>query len=102
MNSAMQRAQGRLAKLIEHDIITAGMPIRIHGDHLILRRPDPQAPSQTPQDDDRVRLARSSQRTYGVSVKRHTGRWEKTPFVGNLEDMVNTIRSVMQHLAVPY
>jgi len=102
MNSAMQRAQGQLAKLIEHDAITAGMSIRIHGDHLILGRSDPEAPSRTPQDDDRVRLTRLSTRSYGVSVKRHTGRWEKTPFTGNLEDMVATIRSVMQHLVSPY
>ena len=98
----MQRAKGQLGKLIEHHTVTAGMSIRVHGDHLILGRPDPEAPSQIPQDDDRVRLTRLSTRTYGVSVKRHTGRWEKTPFVGSLEDMVDAIRSVMQHLVVPY
>lgn len=98
----MQRAKGQLAKLIEHHTVTAGMSIRVHGDHLILGRLDPQAPSQIPQHDDRVRLTRLSTRTYGVSVKRHTGRWEKTPFFGSLEDMVDAIRSVMQHLVAPY
>ncbi len=98
----MQRAHRQLAKLVEHHTATVGMSVWVHGEHLILGRPDPEAPSRKPQDDDRVRLTRLSTRTYGVSVKRHTGRWEKTPFVGTLDEMVATIRSVMQHLVAPY
>jgi hypothetical protein len=35
---------------------------------------------------------------YQVSLKRHTGRWEKTPFFGTLEETLEVVRSVMQHL----
>lgn len=102
MNLNMQRAQAQLTQLIADHPVTAGMSIRVHGDHLILGRADPEAPSRKPHDDDRVRLTQLSPRTYGLSVKRHTGRWQKTPFAGSLDDMVDTIRSVMQHLVAPY
>ena len=102
MNSAMRRAQRQLAELLEHHAATVGMSIRIHGDHLILGRCDAEATSHKVHDHDRVRLTRLSVRTYGVSVKRHTGRWEKTPFIGSLDEMVGVIGSVMQHLVAPY
>lgn len=28
---------------------------------------------------------------WGLSFPRHTGRWEKTPFVGSLEELVGTL-----------
>ncbi len=101
-NETMERARARLAKLLEKNSITSGMSIRIHGDHLILGRPDAKAPSRRPADEDRVRLTRLSSRSYGLSVKRHTGRWERTPFVGSMDDMVNSILSFLQHLVASY
>ena len=50
----------------------------------------------------RVRLTRLSASTYGLSVRRHTGRWERTPFSGNMKEMVDTILGCMQHLVAPY
>ena len=44
-------------------------------------------------------LNRSS---FGLSVRRHTGRWEKTPFTGTLDELVDVIRSLMQHIVAPY
>jgi hypothetical protein len=35
-------------------------------------------------------------------VKRHTGRWERTPFMGTIEEMVDALRTFMQHLVAPY
>jgi hypothetical protein len=35
-------------------------------------------------------------------VKRHTGRWEKTPFRGTLEETVSTVCALMQHLVATF
>ena len=48
-----------------------------------------------------VRLTRLSSAAFGLSVKRHNGRWERTPFSGRLEDMVRAIHEFMQHLVTP-
>jgi hypothetical protein len=102
MKAKMEQARQQLALLLEQHSVTSGMSIRVRGDHLILGRGDTLAPSTKPEDDDRVRLTRLSSRSYGLSVKRHTGRWERTPFVGNIDEMVHTIISFMQHLVAPY
>ena len=98
MNDAMRGAQAKLARLLEGDKITAGMYVRVHGEHLIAGRTERVAPEQAPENDDRVRFTRLGANEYGLSVKRHTGRWEKTPFRGTLEQTVDVVRAVMQHL----
>jgi hypothetical protein len=98
MNDAMRVAQARLVKLLEGDKITAGMYVRVHGDHLIAGRTESVGPERTSDNDDRVRFTRVGGNNYGLSVKRHTGRWEKTPFSGTLEQTVEVVRAVMQHL----
>ncbi len=102
MKARMEQARQRLSQLLEQHPATSGMSIRVRGDHLILGRRDTTAPRSKPEDDDRVRLTRLSARTYGLSVKRHTGRWERTPFAGSLDEMVNSIHSFMQHLVAAY
>lgn len=94
----MRAAQTKLAKLLAADAITAGMYVRVHGDHLIAGRTDAIGPKQDPENDDRVRFTRLGANSYGLSVRRHTGRWAKTPFHGTLEETVNTVCAVMQHL----
>jgi len=98
MNDAMRGAQAKLASLLEGDKITAGMYVRVHGDHLIAGRTEHVGPKQAAENDDRVRFTRLGGNNYGLSVKRHTGRWEKTPFSGTLEQTVEVVRAVMQHL----
>jgi hypothetical protein len=95
MKSTMETARARLAPLLEGHELTAGMSIRIYGDHLILARSDPETEAGTA---DRVRLTRLSASRYGLSVKRHTGRWERTPFSGTLKEMVQVMHTFMQHL----
>ena len=102
MRSAMQAAESRLKSLLEAHEPTAGLEVRVHGDHLIVGREDLLGPNGKTEHDDRVRLTRVSAATYGLSVKRHTGRWERTPFCGSLEEMVDTILGCMQHLVAPY
>jgi hypothetical protein len=65
---------------------------------LIAGRNEPSGVDAAPENDDRVRFTRLGTNLYGVSVKRHTGRWQKTPFCGTLEETVEAVCSVMQHL----
>jgi hypothetical protein len=96
MNADMQVVQERLSSLVAEHEATAGMYVRVHGDHLILGRTEDGKP------DDRVRLTRLASYRFGLSVKRHTGRWERTPFAGNLPEVMNAITGFMQHLVARY
>jgi hypothetical protein len=98
MNNAMRAAQAKLAKLLEADELTAGMYVRVHGEHLIAGRIEQSGPVQPPENSDRVRFTRLGTNCYGLSVRRHTGRWAKTPFSGTLEETVSAVCAVMQHL----
>lgn len=102
MKPAMQKVCSDLRKLLARRTPTAGMYVRVHGDHLILGRRERLAPNGEIENDDRVRLTRLAKSNYGLSVKRHTGRWERTPFCGTLTDMVDAITGVMQHLVAPF
>jgi len=102
MQANMREAESKLKGLLEAHEPTAGLYVRVHGDHLILGRREPIDPNGPLEDDDRVRLTRLSTSTYGLSVKRHTGRWERTPFSGTLEEIVDIILGCMQHLVAPY
>ena len=99
MKPGMDAARDRLVPLLEANELTAGMCVRVHGDHLILARSDPGA---DPDPTDRARLTRLSASRYGLSVKRHTGRWERTPFSGTLKEMVQVIHTFMQHLVATW
>lgn len=102
MKTHMQLAQSKLTRLLDAHERTADLYVRVHGDHLIVGRREPLGPDGEMENDDRVRLTRLSASTYGLSVKRHTGRWERTPFSGSMEEMVDTILDCMQHLVAPY
>lgn len=102
MNTTMRIAQTQLINLLESDNRTKGTYVRIYGDHLIIGRQEPFAPDGSLVDDDRVRLTRLNASSYGLSVKRHTGRWERTPFSGSIPEMVETIQTFMQHLVASY
>lgn len=102
MKTEMRIAESKLRGLLEAHEPTADLYVRVHGDHLILGRREPVGPNGEMENDDRVRLTRLPASTYGLSVKRHTGRWERTPFSGSMEEMVDTILGCMQHLVAPY
>ena len=102
MKTEMRIAESKLRGLLGAHEPTADLHVRVHGNHLILGRREPIGSSDQLENDDRVRLTRLSASTYGLSVKRHTGRWERTPLSGNIEDMVDTILGCMQHLVAPY
>jgi len=100
MNPRMQVARAKLERLLERHHLTAGMYVRVRGADLIMGRTESPAASPTP-DDDRVRLTWLQASTYGLSVKRHNGRWERTPFSGNMNQMVDAMLTFMQHLVAP-
>jgi len=79
-----------------------GLYVRVHGENLTLGRRGPWGPDGDVVEDDRVRLTRLGGSSWGLSVRRHTGRWERTPFCGTLREMVDTILGCMQHLVAPY
>jgi len=102
MSFEMEADQDALSCLLEGHETTRGLYVRAWGKHLIVGREEAFGPDGSLQKSDRVRLTRLNASTYGLSVKRHTGRWEKTPFSGSMKDMVEVMQSLMQHLLAPY
>jgi hypothetical protein len=102
MKPEMQTAQRQLTQLFDTSDITSGMYVRVRGQHLIAGRKEPTGPRGALEDNDRVRFTRLNSRTFGLSVKRHTGRWERTPFSGTLPEMVQAVWEFMQHLVASY
>jgi len=102
MKDAMRIPKARLEKLLAGDERTAATYVGVHGDNLIIGRREPRGPAGELEDDDRVRLTKLNASTYGLSAKRHTGRWERTPFSGSMEEMVEVILTLMQHLVAPW
>jgi hypothetical protein len=102
MSDVVRAAASELKALIDASPITAGMTVRASGSHLVVSREDPPGPFAAAEPDDRVRFTHLGQSLFGLSVRRHTGRWEKTPFSGPLPDMVQVVRDTMQHLIAPW
>jgi hypothetical protein len=98
----MEAAQAELARLLNGSSITEGMYVRVHGDHLIAGREETSGPDGETVREDRIRLTRLATTKYGLSVKRHTGRWERTPFSGPMDEVVEVVHGLMQHLVAPY
>ena len=101
-NPRREVAKLELEHLLAGNPITEGMYVRVWGDHLILGRHEPIGPNGELEADDRVRLTARGTSTYTLSVRRHTGRWERTPFTGSLEEMADVVWGLMQHIVAPY
>jgi len=101
MNPSMERAQQELEELLEKSKVTAGLLVRVRGKQLTLVRQDA-GPDGEPEDDPRVRLTHLGGDQFGVSVLRHTGTWERTPFAGSIDDVVAAIVDTMQHLVADW
>jgi hypothetical protein len=82
MKRGMQSARTTLEGLLESNELTTGMYVRVHGDNLIVGRELPCGPDDKLEPIDRVRLTRLGPTSWGLSVRRHTGRWERTPSSG--------------------
>lgn len=102
MASQLEQAREHLeSKLTEHEP-TRGLYVRTQGKHLILGRREAFGPDQQPENDDRVRLTHLGGESFGLSVMRHTGRWERTPFSGTIDELVDVMITTMQHLLVAW
>ena len=71
-------------------------------DHLIIGRHEPCGPNGEMEADDRLRLTVLNRSSFGLSVRRHTGRWEKTLFTGTMDELTDIIWSLMQHIVASY
>ena len=97
--SSLEAARDHLLSRLEKHDSTRGLYVRIVAKHLIIGRTEPPfRPNQEPEDDDRVRLTHLGGGSFGLSVKRHTGRWEKAPFSGTIDQLVDVMIGTMQHL----
>ncbi len=101
-NPRREAARARLEELLASQPLTQGMYVRAWGNHLIIGRNEPFGPDGEMGADDRVRLTILNHSSFGLGVRRHTGRWERTPFSGSIHEMVQVIRTCMQHLVAPY
>lgn len=77
------------------------MDVRVRGKHIVLGRPEETRDGESV-DDDRVRFTHLQGPVFGLSVMRHTGRWEKTPFSGTVDELLEILISTMQHLVAPW
>jgi len=94
--------RARLEELLSGNPLAEGMYVRAWGDHLIIGRQEPFGPNGEMEADDRLRLTVLNRSSFGLSVRRHTGRWDKTPFTGTLDELADVIWSLMQHIVAPY
>lgn len=90
-----------LFELLQSNPATEGMVVQVRGSSFVLGRqdPDPTAPYCSPEPDERLRLTDLGRSRFSLSVRRHTGRWEKTPFTGTLPQLIDTICATMPHIA---
>ena len=102
MKKGMDSARAKLQGMLDQHQLTQGMYVRVYGDHLLVGREEQVGPTGQLTKEDRVRFTRLGTSRYGLSVKRHTGRWERTPFSGSMNQMVDAVLCFMQHLVAPY
>lgn len=98
----LQVAHDELVSLLAQHQVTAGVYVRARGKHLTLGREVPGPDNEKPEADNRVRLTHLGNGKFGLSVMRHTGKWEKTPFCGTLEELMDIMLDTMQHLLAPW
>ena len=101
MTPSLQRAQARHADRPEQTEVPAGLLVRVRGKNLTRVREET-GPGGQPEDDPRVRLTHLGGDRFGVSVLRHTGTWERTPFTGTIDEVVQIIIETMQHLVADW
>jgi hypothetical protein len=81
-----RRAKGTLLQVARAKLLELGdfghLVVRWHGEHMVIEHP---GPPDDPEDRDAVlRLTPLGGFNFGLSLRRHTGRWEKLPVSGLL------------------
>lgn len=102
MNEEMKAAQTKLRTLLDAHPVTTGAYVRVHGKQLVVGRQESFGPNEKILEDDRIRLTLIGNKKFGLSIRHHTGRWEKVPFSGTMEKVVNDMLCFMQHILAPH
>jgi hypothetical protein len=101
VNPNVEQARDRLEEVLPAHEVTAGLLVRVHGQHLTLVREEVGRDGE-PEDDPRVRLTHLGGKDFGLSVLRHTGKWERTPFAGTVDGLVEVVCGPMQHIVAEW
>jgi hypothetical protein len=101
---AVETAMEKLPLLLEQHECTRGLLLNKRGETIKLYREEELKGGQGSDRRDCVRLCLVDAKAgiFELSVKRHTGRWEPTPFRGTVEDLVQVILTTMQHLVASW
>jgi hypothetical protein len=59
--------------------------VKKHGDALLLLS------GKAREEQKHARLTALGKNVWGLSLPRHTGRWERTPFIGPLDQVLDTL-----------
>lgn len=68
---------------------------------MLLSREERFEPKREPTIEDRVRLTWLGGSQYGLSARTWTGRWEKLPFTGTPEELLDVLDRMLFHLIAP-
>jgi len=101
MNVAMKAAHEELARLVDTHPSTTGLRLHVRGSVITLSR-EVVSPAGTTERDDRVRLTHLGGSLFGLSVLRHTGKWQKTPFSGTVAELFEALCAALQHVAADW
>jgi hypothetical protein len=91
-------APAKLIRLLAQHELFFGVTITVRGNQIILERSYPEYTVNESRVDKLVKLTSLGNNTYGLSVMRYTGRWQKTPFIGTFEDLVHVMLTTMPHI----
>jgi hypothetical protein len=101
MNAEVKTAHDELARLVENSPVTRGLRLRVSGKIVTIARLV-STPDGSGELDDRLRLTHLGGAQFGLSVMRHTGKWEKSPFSGSITELFDVISGPMQHLVAAW
>ena len=101
MDATIKQSKEELEELLAAHEVTSGLLLRVRGKQITLVREET-GPDGAPEDEPCVRLTHLGQGNFGISVLRHTGTWERTPFSGTIDDVVQVLLGPMQHLVAKW
>jgi hypothetical protein len=102
MSEALAGAVEELRAHLDSRELTKGVLLRVCAKRIYLGREELPGPFSEGEVDESLRLERLPDGSFGLSVRRHTGRWEQTPHSGSLSDLVEVICAQLQHLIAPW
>lgn len=78
-------ATQRLAATLRRHKGLEHLRVKKYGDSLVL------CSGKGPNEQKHARLTSLSADAWGLSLPRNTGRWERTPYVGTMDEILNTL-----------